>query len=274
MQRRGKLWVPALTLSLALAGGQTAFALTKEAAQENCRATVGRPIVQACMSGGGGSREACREQASPNVRACVIAALNAANGRANVPVAVPKDQAPSGAVAEQAEALPSIFVAPPRTIADITAILDSEKPDAAQIAKLHTEADAAVPANASHLDLARFYYQRGNARAQLGHLADAIADADRALEMAHGAADANQLGRLEQFAAIQYLSAGNPKHVLEILQRQLRDTNTNGARGYMFGAQRQISDILIKMGDLAQAETYLHRNLSLIQEARTSGLPG
>src|SRR5438105_1710933 len=74
MQRRGKLWVPALTLSLALAGGQTAFALTKEAAQENCRATVGRPIVQACMGGGGGSREACREQASPKVRACVIAA--------------------------------------------------------------------------------------------------------------------------------------------------------------------------------------------------------
>jgi len=28
------------------------------------------------------------------------------------------------------------------------------------------------------------------------------------------------------------------------------------------------------MGDLAQAETYLQRNLSLIQEARTSGLPG
>jgi CHAT domain-containing protein len=274
MHRRGKLWFPVLALSLALSGGQTAFALTKEDALENCRATVGRPIVEACMRGGGGSREACREQASPKVRACVNAALNAANGRANVPVALPKEQGPSSAITEQAEALPSIFVAPPRTIADITAILDSEKPDAAQIAKLHTEADAAVPANASRLELARFYYGRGNARAQLGHLADAIVDADRALEMARGTADANQLGRLEQFAAIQYLSAGNPKHALEILQRQLRDTNTNGARGFMFGAQRQISDILIKMGDLAQAETYLHRNLTLIHEARTSGLPG
>jgi CHAT domain-containing protein/tellurite resistance protein len=274
MHKWGRLGFVGLTLGLAIAGRQNAFALTKEDALENCRATVGRPIVQACIRGGGGSREACREQASPKVRACVIAALNAANGRANVPIAVPKEQGPSDAVADRAEALPSIFVAPPRTITDITAILDSEKPDAAQIAKLHTEADAAVPANVSRAEVAQFYYQRGNARAQLGRLADAIIDADRALEVAHGAVEANQLGRLEQFAAIQYKFAGDPKHALEIFQRQLRDTDTKGARGYMFGAQRQISDMLIKMGDLAQAEAYLRRNLSLIQEARTSGLPG
>ncbi|MGZ5232785.1 MAG: CHAT domain-containing protein, partial [Burkholderiales bacterium] len=181
---------------------------------------------------------------------------------------------PSQAAAEQAEALPSGFVAPPRTITDITAILDSEKPDAAQIAKLHAEADAAVPTNVSRAELAQFYYQRGNARSQLGRLADAIADADKALEVARGSVDANQLGRLEQFAALQYLSSGNPKHALDIFQRQLREVDTKGARGYMFGAQRQISEILIKMGDLAQAETYLNRNLKLIQEARTSGLPG
>ena len=174
----------------------------------------------------------------------------------------------------KADALPSAFVAPPRTITDIAAILDSEKPDAAQIAKLHAEADAAVPANAPRAELAQFYYQRGNARSKLGQLADAIADADQAIEVGRGAVDADQLGRLEQFAGIQYMFAGEPKHALEIFQRQLRDTNVNNARGFMFGAQRQISDILIKMGDLAQAETYLQRNLSLIQEARTSGLPG
>lgn len=170
MHKWGRLGFVGLTLGLAIAGRQNASALTKEDALENCRATVGRPIVQACIRGGGGSREACREQASPKVRACVIAALNAANGLANVPIAVPKEQGPSDAVADRAEALPSIFVVPPRTITDITAILDSEKPDAAQIAKLHTEADAAVPANVSRAELAQFYYQRGNARAQLGRL--------------------------------------------------------------------------------------------------------
>jgi CHAT domain-containing protein/tetratricopeptide (TPR) repeat protein len=272
---RGKFWTIGFTLGLTLVGGQDAFALSKEDALENCRATVGHPLVQACMRGGRGeSREACRAQASPKVRECVIAALNRANGRANVPVAVPKEQGPSEAIAEQADALPSVFVAPPRTISDITAILDSEKPDAAQIAKLHADADSLVSAKASRAELAQFYYQRGNARAQLGHLADAIADADKAVETARGAVEPNLLGRLEQFAGIQYLFAGDPKHALEIFQRQISDTNTKGARGFMFGAQRQISDILIKMGDLAQAESYLQRNLTLIQEARTSGLPG
>src|SRR6185437_11706237 len=137
MHKLSKLGSVGLTLGFTVAGGQFANALTKEDALENCRATVGRPIVQACMrSSRRESREACRAQASPKVRACVIAALNAANGRANVPVIVPKEQGPSEAIAEQADALPSVFVAPPRTITDITAILDSEKPDAAQIAKL------------------------------------------------------------------------------------------------------------------------------------------
>ena len=275
MHMRGKFWTSGLTLGFVLIGAQNAVSLTKEDAVENCRATVGRPIVQACMRGGHGEGlETCRAQATPKVRECVIAALNAANGRANVPVAVPKEQGPSEAIAAQADALPSVFVAPPRTITDIAAILDSDKPDAEKIAKLHADADAPVPAKAARADLAKFYYDRGNARAQLGQLAGAIADADKALETARGAVEPNLLGRLEQFAAIQYLFAGEPKHALEIFQRQLRDTDTKGARGFMIGAQRQISDILIKMGDLAEAETYLQRNLVLIQEARTSGLPG
>ena len=100
-----------------------AHALSIEAARENCRMTVGRPIVQACMrgSGGAGNFEACRAKASPQVKACVMAALNAANGRANVAVAIPAEAAPKVAAGS---ALPAGFVAPPRTITDITAILD------------------------------------------------------------------------------------------------------------------------------------------------------
>jgi CHAT domain-containing protein len=223
---------------------------------------------------GGGNIEACRALAMPKVRACVIAALNAANGRANVAVAAPTEQGPSADIAKQAAALPAGFVPPPRTITDITAILDSEKPDSAKIEKLQAEANAQVPNKGSREELARFYYQRGNARASLGQLKDSIADADKALETARGAVDANLLGRLEQFAGLQYTAASDPKHSLEILQRQIRETNRPGAKGYLFGAQRHISEILIRMGDIAQAEEYLHRNVTLIQEARTSGLPG
>ncbi len=273
MNRLMKPGLTALALLFACAAAAPALALTQDQARENCRATVGHPLVQACKHGGG-DVEKCRETAKAKVRACVQAAMTAANGRADVPVAVPKEQGPSAEVAKEAAALPTQFVAPPRTITDITAILDSEKPDPAKIAKLREDAAAPVPAKASREQLVRFYYGRGQARSHLGQLREALADADKAVETGRGGVDPNLLGRVEQFAAIEYLLAGDPKHAMEIFQRQLHDTNTKGARGFLFGAYRQISQILIKMGDLAQAEAYLQRNLKLIQEARTSGMPG
>jgi hypothetical protein len=112
-----------LALTILLGSTGSAAALTKEAAIENCRMTIGRPIVQACMRAGGGpaggaNLEACRAKATPQVRACVMAALNAANGRANVAVEVPKVAVPK---LDPGAALPKDFVAPPRSISDITA---------------------------------------------------------------------------------------------------------------------------------------------------------
>ena len=149
-------------LAIALLLGSTgyAFALTKEAAIENCRMTVGRPIVQACMRAGGGpgvaNLEACRAKASPQVKACVLAALNAANGRANVAVEVPKEVAPK---LELGAASPKGFIAPPRTISDITAILDGEKPDVKLIAELKSDADSTLTGKESRQDLAQFLFR-------------------------------------------------------------------------------------------------------------------
>jgi CHAT domain-containing protein len=261
----------ALLASFLILSDASAFALTKEAAIENCRMKVGKPIVMACMRGGGGSLEGCREKARPQVTACVAAALNAANGRANVAVAVPTEAAPK--LAPDA-ALPAGFIAPPRTISDITAILDSEKPDPALIEKLKVAADAKPSGKESRAELSQFYFDRATARSQLGRLADAIVDGNKATEAGRGAIDAYLMGRLSQFLALQYLFAGDPRKALEIYQRELRETNVQGARGYAFSTNRQIVGILVQMGDVAQAEGYLRRSLALIQEARTSGFPG
>lgn len=236
--------------------------------------TVGRPIVQSCMkgSGGMGNIEACREKARPAVQACMKSALNAANGRANVAVAVPTEAAPKASAA--AGAMPAGFVAPPRTITDITAILDSEKPDLKTIQELQGEANANPTGKESREDLAQFYFDRANARVQLGRLADAIADANKAIETGRGAVSANMMGRLISLAAQQYSTAGDPKRAFELYQRQLREISTQrGARGYQFGANRAIAGILIQMGDIAQAEAFTRRSLPQLQEARTSGHP-
>ncbi|WP_156944085.1 CHAT domain-containing tetratricopeptide repeat protein [Bradyrhizobium sp. Ec3.3] len=266
-----------LAIGALLASTGPVFALTQEAAVENCRMTVGKPIVQACMQAQGGRKagadiEACRAKARPQVHACVLAALNAANGRANVAVAAPKEEAPKLA---PGTALPKGFVAPPRTIADITAILDSEKPDEKLIAELKADADAAPTGKESREDLAQFYFDRANARSQLGRLAESTADANKAVEVGRGAVSPNMMGRLLQLQSVQYALAGDPKRALEIMQRLLRETvNVPGAKGYQFNANRTVASILIQMGDVAQAEAYLRRSLTGIQEARTSGLPG
>jgi CHAT domain-containing protein len=253
--------------------GSALAALSKEAAIENCRMTVGRPIVQACMraSGGAGSLEACRVKATPRVRACVIAALNAANGRANVAVSIPAEAA---AKSPSTTSLPAAFVAPPRTIADITAILDSEKPDLKKIEELKSDADDEPTGKESRQDLAQFYFDRSNARSQLGRVAEAITDANKAIEVGRGVVSANFMGRIIQVAAVNYQSAGDPKKAFEMYQRQLRDVaGQPGAKGYLFSANRQVAGILLQMGDVAQADAYLRRNLPAIQEARTSGHP-
>ncbi len=265
------LRISALFATILSASAGSAFALTKEAAVESCREKVGRPIVQACMRSGGGSLESCRTKAHPQVHACVVAALNAANGRANVAVAIPTETAPKLAPGNP---LPAGFVAPPRTISDITAILDSEKPDLKAIENLKSAAEAKPTGKEPTKELARFYYDRGSARSQLGRVAEAIADANKAVEVGRGAIDANMMGRLTQLLALQYSNAGDPKKAVEIYQQQLRETNVPGAKGFQFPANRHICQTLLQMGDLAQAEGYLRRSAALIQEARTSGLPG
>jgi CHAT domain-containing protein len=224
------------------------------------------------MRPGGGAdadsvREACRAQASPKVKVCVERTMTAAHGRANVPAAIP---------AEKKEPLPDLdapptrFVPPPRSISDIAAILDSEKPDASRINELKSAADAVPPANISKAALAWFYYTRGNARSQLGRLSLALEDADRALEVGRGVVDANVRGRLQQFAGLQYLFAGSPQQALVLFSTQLRDSNL---QGWHFNASQFASNALLQMGDIERAEAHLRKNLALIQQARTSGHP-
>ena len=283
LERSGSFAVaPALVLIAFLAtigGCGQALALSKEQAIANCRETVGRPIVQACMQGlgRGGDREAnlarCREGASPKVRACVIAALNAANGRANVAIEMYKGGKPKEEAMAPGNPLPAGFVPPPRTIADIAAVLDGEKPDPATLAKLKADADS-EPGKNSQADLAQFYYDRGNARAQLGRNKEALADGEKALAAALASGDGYFGQRIRQFNTIQKISLGDVKGALQISQFMITDANRPGQKGYLFNAQRIAGNILVQMGDIPQAEAYMRRNIALLQEARTSGLPG
>jgi len=159
-------------------------------------------------------------------------------------------------------------VAPPRTIADITAILDQEKPDPKVAAQMRAEANAAAPANAGRGELAKFHYKRCQARTALGDFRAASADCEKAVELSEGSVDMLELGRFRQGLAIQYATAGDPKKSLQVLLKSAQLLNVKGAKGFLFNIQRNVVDRYIQLGDFNQAEIYVRKNQALIQEAR------
>jgi CHAT domain-containing protein len=160
------------------------------------------------------------------------------------------------------------FVAPPRTIADIRAILEQEKPDPQIISKLREEAEAPPPPRLSKSELAVFHHNRCQARRSLGDVQRAIADCDAAVKHATGSMNANDLTRTRFNLASLYGHIGEPKRALEILLQLARDVNAKGTQGFLFSAHAFIAQRYIQLGDFNQAEAYIRRNQGLAQEAR------
>jgi len=251
------------------------IALTMEAAIENCRNTVGRPIMQACM-GGQGQRpalEACRAKASPVVRACVIAALNKANGRANVAISIDDGKKKKESV-NLRNALPAGFVPPPRTISDIAALLDNEKPNPQTFARLKAEADGEPERGVSISDLVLFHLERGEARTLLGRYAEATADGEKALSLSRNGVELRLKHRIQQFIALRKQDAGDLKTTVTLFEQIIRDTqNMPEASGRGVNARRNVMAALIQGGDAVQAEGHLRQIQAYVTDFRTSGIP-
>ena len=164
------------------------------------------------------------------------------------------------------------FVAPPRTIADITAILDSEKPDEAQIAKRKATADASSN-GLSGPKLAQFLFDRAAARALLARNKEALADGLQALELGKHGMDLRFLARTRRLVAMQYKATGDPKDAIAILQLQVGEGAVPGRRGTIISSLRAIAQILISVGDVSQANAYVGRAEAMVSEARGSPNP-
>ncbi len=257
---------------------QPATAASHEEIVATCRQAL-RPQIHACVVGklGGPVKRAsdadlakAREQCGPPlVRPCVMreeqkeaAGKPAPAAPKNETAALPPDVAP----------IQPVFVAPPRTIADITAILAAEKPDDAAIAARKAAADSAPPSNAPPAKLAQFYYDRGNARALLARDKEALADGLQALAVGRRAADFPLLSRIQQFVAYQYRTLGDLKSAMAAFEEIVR-ANQSSHRGATIDALSNMVRTSIVMGDVGQADAYARRVEALVQEARGSPSP-
>ena len=253
-----------------------ATALELRQAQDKCRASIGKPTYIACKQGGGG-HEACFAKARAAATPCVKNAMMAARPKAELfdaaKVSAPKAEEAAAGAAAFADKTPGSLVAPPRTISDIAAILDQQKPDPAKIAELTAVADAPVPPDLKGPQLAEFHYKRAQARTLLARTDDALADAELAVSNSKGADYTKVVSRYEQLLIRRLRDAGEHKRANALVAKQLAAFATQ-TKGRLFGLNYGLANGFIKNGDINAAESYTARNRALLAEAqRWKGFP-
>ena len=240
-------------------------ALEMDQAIESCRNSSGKPAYMACKQGGG-THEACFAKAKSIVQGCVRSAMTAARPKAALFSAEKLTAQPKASAADVAKDGTAPLVAPPRTVSDISAILDQQKPDPAEIAKQTAAADAPVPAGLKGADLADFYYKRAQARGLLGRN-DALGDAELAVNNATSDDYNNRGSRYEQLFMRLLRLAGDNKRANALLAKQVA-TFSKGSKGKLFGAYYLLALGYLRNGDINTAESYVARNRALLTEAQ------
>ena len=158
--------------------------------------------------------------------------------------------------------------APPKTIADILALLEQEKPDPAKLARLREEADVEPPAQASATELVRFYLTRSESRQVLGRLSEARADVEKGLAIDRSKVEQRVYYDLRFQAAWLYRNAGEPHKCVQAFKGYEGEVGGPGTRGRPFAIYKNIGVCLIALGDLAQTESYLAKARARVREAR------
>ena len=160
----------------------------------------------------------------------------------------------------QAQVPAPAFVAPPRSVSDITAILDQEKLDPARLASLQAEASAQPAAGLTDGALATFYFDRAQARSELGRGLEAVADAEESIRLLTSLSKGSF--REQQFVVAQYIGGflGDPKRAVARLIDMEKAYPTSGWReGALFVIYRQMVSNQVLLGDFKTAETYQNK---------------
>jgi CHAT domain-containing protein len=268
-------WLSLATLS---AFGGPAWATTHEQIVASCRG-MAYPTMVACMmrSQGQGDHDArleqCRQSVGiPFVRACVQRQEQKEAAHAPPPSAPALEDAKPAPSGEAFSTRPT-FVAPPRTTADISEILEREKPDPEKIAARQAAADAAAPTNGSAATLSQFYYDRGSARALLGRNQDALSDGLKSLDFAKSSGEFLRMTRVMQFVGLRYRALGDADEEAKTFEAISTAAAQQNKRGGMINPLANLARSSLVVGEITRGEAYARRVEALVQEARGSPNP-
>lgn len=170
------------------------------------------------------------------------------------------------AISSSAFAQTPVLQAPPRTITDITTILDQEKPDSERFARLKAGADAQPPAGTDRRALARFYQQRAEDRAALGRMREAVPDIQQAIGIGREEhMKATLPGFYAQLALFENWS-GNLDQSLAAGRAAWELIPADETRPIIFQTRRLMGINLIGLAHLGEAEQAMNQNEQLLTQ--------
>ncbi len=146
------------------------------------------------------------------------------------------------------------FKRPPKTIRDITAILDQQGVEISpKIIQLRRQASLVLPDTKDNFELALFYLKRSRARQDLGILKKATVDALLAYKYYLEDPNNNSFSRqnhfqLQRFAALAERRMGNLKRYIEIIERAADQPKTS------FSQHRALMNAYLASGDFENAK--------------------
>ena len=157
---------------------------------------------------------------------------------------------------------------PPRTIADITALLSQYKPDPAKAAQMRAQAAAEPSANAGPRDLVEFFSRRAAARESLGLIAPMLEDRRKLVELTAGQGEApsyrNQLAVAEQ-------TAGNFQAAISIREEILKSAGSRP--GASRAAAYQAARTYAAVGELGRARDLITQGDQIYSRSLLAGGP-
>lgn len=147
------------------------------------------------------------------------------------------------------------LAAPPRSIADIVAILDQEKPDPAKRTQLIAQAETVEPAGLDERKRSQFLWGRAQALLQLGRAEAALADATEAARLAElvGA----ETYRMHQAIGGLKRYMGDLQGTLAHYMRLVELMDKSRARGRVMNAYRHTIAAALDLGRLDLAEQFV-----------------
>ena len=159
------------------------------------------------------------------------------------------------------------FIPPPKTIKDITAILDQQKPADPQAALVARAAAAAEPSpELSGEGLANFYRKRGIAAKNIGNIKQQLADMRMALRLS---ADANSQIKMRRLwdVGVAELLGGNYAESMRLREQAIAIVPYK-KRGGLIHYRSLIASHYAGGGDMSAAEAHLEAAERLLREAR------